>query len=103
MTSLSFEDALLYAVQGRAILFIGAGFSTLFKDIESCPVPIGSGLATVMVDKCNGKPTKDREMHGIAKMGHILFLPGKSARFLLLRHRSGRRSGPDNDLLSGIG
>jgi hypothetical protein len=27
----------------------------------------------------------------------------KSARFLLLRHRSGRRSGPDNDLLSGTG
>jgi len=81
MTSLSFEDALLYAVQGRAILFIGAGFSTLFKILNLVLYPLAVDSLQRWWISAMVSRQKDREMHGIAKMGHILFLPA---------HRLGR-------------
>jgi NAD-dependent SIR2 family protein deacetylase len=59
MTSDLFKNALQHAIQGNALLFLGAGFSTLFKDIKSRPLPIGSQLAEEMIEECKGKPTKD--------------------------------------------
>ena len=59
MTAMPFNDALRHAIQGNAILFLGAGFSTLFEDIKSRPLPIGSKLADEMVSECNGKATRD--------------------------------------------
>lgn len=59
MPKMLFNDALQHAIQGNAILFLGAGFSSLFKDIKSRPLPMGSKLADEMVGECNGKVTKD--------------------------------------------
>ncbi|MGZ8174704.1 MAG: SIR2 family protein [Methylobacter sp.] len=59
MPAMPFDNALQHAIQGNALLFLGAGFSTLFEDINSRPLPIGSKLAEDMVKECNGKATKD--------------------------------------------
>ncbi|PPD39885.1 MAG: hypothetical protein CTY16_18595 [Methylobacter sp.] len=59
MSAMPFDNALQHAIQGNALLFLGAGFSTLFEDIKSRTLPIGSKLADEMVNECNGKATKD--------------------------------------------
>ncbi|WP_415878248.1 SIR2 family protein [Methylomonas sp. TEB] len=59
MPKLPFNDALQHAIQGNAILFLGAGFSTLFEDVKSRALPVGTKLADEMVSACNGKATKD--------------------------------------------
>lgn len=59
MPAMSFDNALQHAIQSNALLFLGSGFSTLFEDIKSRPLPIGSKLADEMVKECNGKATKD--------------------------------------------
>ena len=59
MSAMPFDKALQHAIQGNALLFLGAGFSTSFEDIKSRPLPLGSKLAEEMVNECNGKATKD--------------------------------------------
>jgi hypothetical protein len=59
MPAMSIDDALSHVVAGRACLFLGAGYSTLFKDVSSRALPLGTELASEMVAQCGGKLTTD--------------------------------------------
>lgn len=59
MPTLSFDTALTFIAQGRACLFLGAGFSRGFKDIDLNPLPSGSDLIKEMVSEADGRDTSD--------------------------------------------
>ena len=59
MAAISFDEAVGYVARGQACLFLGAGFSKEFRDVEQRPLPLSRELSTEMVKEAGGRDTSD--------------------------------------------